>query len=79
MKENTQGNTRSVRLERETAHLAKLAATAAREALSDWLAGAVKQRLEREGKLPARLRVRETTVEFHDEGDGYAKTDTPSR
>lgn len=54
----------SVKLERELARLARLAAVAAGETAVKWLSGAVQQRLEREGKLPARLRVREVTVTF---------------
>lgn len=67
MKKDQQGSSRSVRLDREVAQIAKLAATAARENLSTWLEGAVRQRLDREGKLPSRLKVRETTVQFDGE------------
>lgn len=58
--------TTSVRLEEETARRAKLAAAAARESLVRWMTATVRERLNREDRVPASFKVREVSVTFDD-------------
>lgn len=58
--------TTSVRLEEETARRAKLAAAAARESLVKWMTATVRERLNREDRVPASFKVREVSVTFDD-------------
>lgn len=67
--------TQSVRLARETARLVKLAAAAAGEPMSVWVGTAVHARLAAEGKLPARLRVRDVSVSFEETADDQEDDD----